>query len=77
MYLKSLRKSRGLTQEDVGRMIGVSRARISEIERDPSALGLTQLLRLVHVLGARVGLEVDEARRHDAGKRRSSSGGEW
>jgi len=76
-YLKSLRKSRGLTQGDLGRMIGVSAARISEIEKDPSALGLTQLLKLLHAMGARVALDIDEGQARTAGKRTPSSGGEW
>lgn len=76
-YLKSLRKSRGLTQGDLGRRMGVSAARISEIEKDPSALGLTQLLKLLHLMGARVVLDIDEAEPKTAGKRAPSGGGEW
>lgn len=77
VYLKSLRKSRGLTQEDLGRRIRVSGARVSEIEKDPGALGLTQLLKLLHVLGARVVLDVDETKQDTASQRKTLSGGEW
>lgn len=77
VYLKSLRKSRGLTQGDLGRRIGVSGARISEIENDPGALGLTQLLKLLHAVGARVVLDIDETKPDLTGKRKLSSGGEW
>jgi HTH-type transcriptional regulator/antitoxin HipB len=57
-YLRSLRRSRRLTQRQLGERIGVTGARISEIERDPSGVGLAQVLRLLHVLGARVLLDV-------------------
>lgn len=75
VYLKSLRKSRGLTQGDLGRIIGVSGARINQIEKDPGGLGLTQLLKLLHAMGARVALDIDET--DPAGKREQSRGGEW
>jgi HTH-type transcriptional regulator / antitoxin HipB len=60
-YLRALRRSRGLTQRELGERIGVTAARISEIERDPSGLGLTRLLGLLHVLGARAVLELQES----------------
>lgn len=62
-YLRSLRKTRRLTQRELGRQIGVSGARISGIERDPSGLGLTQLLKLLHVLGARLVIDIGETNR--------------
>lgn len=76
LFLRSLRRSRGLTQRELGERIGVTGARISEIERDPSAVGLTQILRLLHVLGARAVLEVNE----DGSKSEASISaprGEW
>jgi HTH-type transcriptional regulator/antitoxin HipB len=62
LYLRSLRRSRGLTQRALGEILGVTGARISEIEKDPSGVGLAQLLRLLHVLGARAVIEVPESR---------------
>lgn len=62
-YLRSLRKTRRLTQRELGRQIGVSGVRISGIERDPSGLGLTQLLKLLHALGARLVIDVGETSR--------------
>lgn len=59
-YLRALRKARGLTQRALGEQLGVSAARISEIERDPRALGLTQLLRLIHALGSQLQLRTAE-----------------
>lgn len=60
LYLRSLRRSQGLTQRDLGERIGVTGARISEIEKDPGGVGLTQILRLLHILGARAVLELNE-----------------
>jgi HTH-type transcriptional regulator / antitoxin HipB len=57
-YLRSLRKSQGLTQSALGAKLGVSAARISAIERNPSGLAFGQLLKLLHVLGARLQLEI-------------------
>lgn len=76
LYLRSLRRSRGLTQRELGERIGVTGARISKIESDPGAVGLTQLLRLLHVLGARAVLELNDS---GAKTEPSTSGtrGEW
>jgi HTH-type transcriptional regulator / antitoxin HipB len=54
VYLKSLRKAKRLTQAQLGTMLGVTRARISEIENDPSNLGFSQLQRILHLLGSRL-----------------------
>lgn len=38
-------------------MLGVTRARVSEIERDPSKLGFSQLQQILHLLGSRLVIE--------------------
>ncbi len=58
LYLRALRTTRGLTQTQLGAMLGVTRARVSEIERDPKNLGFAQLQRILHLLGARLVIEV-------------------
>lgn len=63
-YLKSLRKSRGVSQAALGTRIGVSGARIGAIEHDPGAVSLAQLLHLLHTLGARLSIEEVSARKH-------------
>jgi len=60
-HLKSLRKSRGLTQAQLGARLGVSAARIGAIEHDPGTVGLAQLLRVLHSLGARVYIDAATA----------------
>ena len=55
--LRALRRSRGLTQAELGRRLGVTKGRISAIERDPSGVALAQVLALVAVLGGRLALQ--------------------
>lgn len=73
-YLRALRRSRSLTQRELGRKIGVTGARISEIEKDPGAVGLTQVLKLLHALGAHAVLENDDPPKTD---RPRPPRGEW
>lgn len=62
-HLRALRKKRGLTQGQVGALVGVSQARIAEIEANPGAVSFEQLMKLLSVLGASFALrEEDEAR---------------
>ncbi len=78
LYLRALRKTKGLTQTQLGAMLGVTRARVSEIERDPINLGFSQLQRILHLLGGRLVIEVQAA---DSGMRTDSAPstprGEW
>lgn len=55
--LRALREARGLTQDELGRLLGVSKARVSSIERDPSGVSLTRILSIVALLGGRLVLE--------------------
>lgn len=56
-YLRSLRKSRGLTQRALGGMLGVSAARVAMIESRPGAVAIAQLMEILHLLGARLHLD--------------------
>jgi HTH-type transcriptional regulator/antitoxin HipB len=61
-HLRALRKKRGLTQGQAGALIGVSQARIAEIEANPGAVNFEQLMKLLSVLGASFALhEEDES----------------
>ena len=59
--IRSLRKARGLTQAELGLLLGVKQARMAEIEADPGAISADQLFRLLHALGARIELDLDDA----------------
>jgi HTH-type transcriptional regulator/antitoxin HipB len=64
--LRALRKSRGLTQEEVGRQLGVSQKRIAWIESVPGRTSFDQISRLVSALGGRIVIEVGPLK--EAGK---------
>ncbi len=49
--LRSLRKARGLTQAELGQRLGVTQARVAEIEATPGAVGFDQLLKVLSALG--------------------------
>jgi HTH-type transcriptional regulator/antitoxin HipB len=50
-HLRALRKRHGLTQAQIGALIGVSQARIAEIEANPGLVNFEQLMKLLSVLG--------------------------
>ena len=54
VHIKSLRKARGLTQTALGQRIGVKQVRMADIEKNPGAVSLEQLLQVLHALDARV-----------------------
>ena len=60
-HLRALRKSRGLTQAQLGALIGVKQARIAEIEANPGAVSLDQLTRVLAVLGGTLHLHTAAA----------------
>jgi HTH-type transcriptional regulator/antitoxin HipB len=50
-HLRALRKSHGLTQSQLGALVGVKQARMAEIEANPGAVSLDQLTKILAVLG--------------------------
>ncbi len=52
--LKSLRKSRRMTQAELARRLDVVQSRIADIERNPGAVSVEQLLQVLSMLGAQV-----------------------
>ena len=64
IVLRSLRQSRGLTQAQLGEMLGVSQKRIARIEAAPEVTAFDQIARIVAALGCR--LSVDEPPEHRA-----------
>ena len=55
-HLRALRKRHGLTQAQLGALIGVSQARIAEIEANPGLVNFEQLMKLLSVLGVSLSL---------------------
>jgi len=52
--LRSLRKARGLSQSDLGVLVGVNQRRIADIESNPGAVGFDQIMKILSALGAEV-----------------------
>jgi HTH-type transcriptional regulator/antitoxin HipB len=60
-HLQALRKRHGLTQAQLGALVGVKQARIAEIEANPGAGSLDQLSRVLAALGATLHLHAVDA----------------
>ena len=58
-HLRALRKARDLTQAQLGGLIGVSQARIAEIEANPGLVRFEQLMQVLSALGATLSLSED------------------
>lgn len=56
-HLRSLRKSRGLTQTELGARVNLNQARIAKIERDPSLVSVGQLFQILAALGVQIQLQ--------------------
>ena len=56
-HLRALRKRHGLTQAQLGALIGVSQARVAEIESNPGLVNFEQLMKLLSVLGVSLTLQ--------------------
>jgi len=59
--LRSMRKSRKLSQKDLALRLGVSQSRIAAIERNPATVSAGQLLTLLNIL--EVGLVLRDQRK--------------
>jgi HTH-type transcriptional regulator / antitoxin HipB len=60
-HLRALRKRHGLTQAQLGALVGVSQARIAEIEANPGLVNFEQLMKLLAVLGVSLTLQEEAA----------------
>ncbi len=54
LHLKSLRKSRNLTQADMAKRLQITQARYSQVERNPELIATGQLLEIFAILGVDV-----------------------
>lgn len=59
--IKQTRKERNLTQEELGKLIGVQKAQISRLENNASNVTMDTLLRVFTALKAKVKLQVELA----------------
>jgi HTH-type transcriptional regulator/antitoxin HipB len=64
--LRGLRRSRRLTQAQVGELLGVSQKRIAQIENAPEVTSFDQIAQLVAALGGRLAIETAEPKTTNA-----------
>ena len=57
--IKQTRKERNLTQEELGKLIGVQKSQISRIESNVSNVTIDTLMRVFNALQAKVKLQVE------------------
>jgi DNA-binding XRE family transcriptional regulator len=57
--IKQTRKERNLTQEELGKLVGVQKAQISRIEKNTSNVTMNTLLKVFTALKAKVKLQVE------------------
>jgi len=50
-HLRALRKAKGLSQQQLGAMLGVGQTRIARIENDPMSISVNQFLSILSALG--------------------------
>ena len=59
VHLRALRVSQGWSQKQLAEKLGLSQSRIARIERDPLNISVDQMLKVLGVLGASMGIHVD------------------
>ncbi|MBK7174952.1 MAG: helix-turn-helix transcriptional regulator [Bacteroidales bacterium] len=59
LAIKQSRKERKLTQEELGKLIGVKKSQISRIESNASNVTIDTLIRVFNALQAKVRLQVE------------------
>lgn len=77
--LPALRKHRGLTQAQLGTLIGVSQKRIARIEADPAKASFDQVSKLIVLLGSDLVVteKTSAVASKPASKRTSKPGDNW
>ncbi|MDM1450423.1 helix-turn-helix domain-containing protein [Myroides odoratimimus] len=58
--IKAIRKEKGLTQTQLGKLVGVQKAQISKIENNTSNVKITTLLKVLNALEAKLTWEIEE-----------------
>lgn len=62
-HLRSLRKASGLTQADLAKRLGVGQSRVADIEANPGAVSVEQLLQVLTMLNAQMVVRDLQSRR--------------
>jgi len=64
--IKQARQERNLTQEELGKLVGVKKAQISKIENSATDARFTTVLRVFQALGAKINFNVELNKRQIA-----------
>jgi HTH-type transcriptional regulator/antitoxin HipB len=56
-HIKSLRKAKGLTQTQLGQLLGLGQVRIADIEKSPGTISVDQLIKILQALDTRLALQ--------------------
>ncbi|MEP6790038.1 MAG: helix-turn-helix transcriptional regulator [Ramlibacter sp.] len=75
IILRTLRQSRGLTQEQLGKLVGVSQKRIARIEAAPEVTAYDQIARMVSAMGCR--LVIQEPPKHTVAEPAAEYSPKW
>lgn len=59
VHIKSLRKAKGLSQAQLGQLLGLSQVRIADIEKNPGVVSVAQMMQLLHALDTRLALQAN------------------
>jgi HTH-type transcriptional regulator/antitoxin HipB len=62
-HLRSLRKASGLTQAELANRLGVGQSRVADIEANPGAVSVEQLLQVLTMLNAQMVVRDLQSRR--------------
>lgn len=76
-HLKSLRREQGLSQADLGKLLGVGQVRVANIENNPGAVSLDQMLSILHLLGCGLSIYKRESGQTAAGKTDNDTQPDW
>ncbi len=57
-YIKMLRKERKLTQEQLGKLVGVQKAQISKLENSPKSARFDTILNVLDALNAEIVFDI-------------------
>lgn len=57
--IMTVRKQQDMTQEELGKLVGVQKAQISKIENNTKDVRLSTILKTLHALNARIKLVVE------------------
>lgn len=59
-HIKNLRKEQNLTQEELGKLVGVQRAQISKLENNTSNVTIGTIMKVFNALKATVNFRVEK-----------------